>query len=120
MEVPERRGAQQRRLLRNVALSLFGALALSMGVASSAQAASILTKDRAYRAARACLLNHGARFVGRRGDGGGFATLRRGSTFWTYKTFLGKVSSVTIYFAGQPAPAAAMKRIAKVCVTKGI
>lgn len=84
--------------------------------------ASALTKDQAYKSARACLLKHGAGFVGRRADGGGFATFtrRRGSTFWTYKTFLRQVASVTVYFAGRPGPNAALKASTKRCLLVGI
>ncbi len=70
--------------------------------------------------ARVCLPSHDARFVGRRGDGGGYAIFKTGSTFWTYKTFLGQVSSVTVYFAGRPGLTSAKKRAVRACVSKGI
>jgi hypothetical protein len=100
-------------------------VAVALAAPPAAGASSALTKDQAYRTARACLLKKvGASFVGRRGDGGGFATWNRpgahGSSFWTYKTLLGQVSSVTVYFAGQPGLSATTKRKVKACLTKGI
>ena len=85
-----------------------------------AHASPSLSKDQAYRTAPVCLLNHGARFVGRFGDGSGYATYKTGSSFWTYKTFLGQVSSVTVYFVGRPGLANAAKRTVRTCLTKGI
>ena len=82
-----------------------------------AEAKTNVTKDQAYRTARVCLLNHGARLVGRHPDGGGFAIFKTGSTFWTYKTLRGQLSSVIFYFAGV---AKSKERIVKFCVTKGI
>lgn len=82
-----------------------------------AEARPNVTKGQAYRTARVCLLNHGARLVGRHPDGGGFAIFKTGLTFWTYETVLGQVSSVTFYFAGLTK---ATERSVKLCVTKGI
>lgn len=81
-----------------------------------------LTKDQAWKNARACLMQHGARFVGHRPDGGGFATFTRGrgSTFWTYKTTFRQVASVTVYFAGRPGPNAALKASTRRCLVLGI
>jgi hypothetical protein len=83
----------------------------------AAEASTNVTKGQAYRTARACLLNHGARLVGRHPDGGGFAIFKTGSTFWTYKIRLGQVSSVTFYLAGLTK---ATERRVKSCITKGI
>jgi hypothetical protein len=89
--------------------------------ASAATGAATLTKAQAFKSARVCLLNHGATSVVRRGDGGGFSFFRaQGSTFWTYKTFLGQVESVTVYFAGRPGLSSAKKRMVRTCLTKGI
>jgi hypothetical protein len=82
-----------------------------------AEARPNVTKGQAYRTARVCLLNHGARLVGRHPDGGGFAIFKTGSTFWAYKTLFGQVSSVIFYFAGLTK---STERIVKSCVTKGI
>ena len=82
-----------------------------------AEAKTNVTKGQAYRTARVCLLNHGARVVGRHPDGGGFALFKTGSTFWTYKTLRGQLSSVIFYFAGLTK---STERIVKFCVTKGI
>ena len=93
-------------------------LAVPAGVwPGPAEARPSVTKGQAYRTARACLLDHGARLVGRHPDGGGFAIFRTGSTFWTYKTIRGQVSSVIFYFAGLTK---STERIVKSCVTKGI
>lgn len=101
-------------------LVLLTCLAVVLVLAAPAQATSTLTKSQAYRTARLCLLDRGAQFVGRRPDGGGYATFKTGSTFWTYKTFLGQVSSATVYFAGRPGLTTAKKRTVKACLTKGI
>jgi hypothetical protein len=93
-------------------------LAVSAAVRPEASGASPnVTKGQAYRTARTCLLDHGARLVGRHPDGGGFAIFQTGSTFWTYETRLGQVSSVTFYLAGLKK---ATERHVKSCITKGI
>ena len=81
------------------------------------EAKTTVTKGQAYRTARLCLLNHGARLVGRHPDGGGFAIFKTGLTFWTYKTLRGQLSSVIFYFAGLTK---STERIVEFCVTKGI
>ena len=101
-------------------MMLFAVFALAVGATDVAAVAS-LTKSQAYSKARRCLLNHGATSVVRRGDGGGFSYFRgQGSTFWTYKTFLGQVESVTVYFAGRPGLTQARKRMVRICLTAGI
>jgi hypothetical protein len=105
-------------------------LALTFCIGASAATAvperTALTKDQAYAKARGCQLRNGARSVGRRPDGGGYAIFRgrvRGSTgsaFWTYKTVLRQVSSVTVYFAGRPGLSVARRSVVKRCVTLGI
>lgn len=105
-------------------------VAISMAVPTTATASAsvaALTKAQAYQRARICLRNHGATFVTRRADGGGLAVFGRastfgskGSTFWTYKTFLGQVASVTVYFAGAPGLPRAGKRAVEKCLTAGI
>jgi hypothetical protein len=110
-------------LKRALVLAVVVVGVLAVPLASSA--ASSVTKDQAYTKARACLLKKaGASFVGRRGDGGGFAAWNRGSTkgssFWTYKTFLRQVESVTVYFAGQPGLPGSAKTKVKACLTAGI
>jgi hypothetical protein len=94
-------------------------------LAVTAPVAHAVTKNQAYKIARNCLLKEAhASFVGRRGDGGGFATWNtnaaHGSTFWTYKTVLGQVASVTYYFAGRPGLPQRTKRIVKRCLQRGI
>ena len=42
------------------------ALVVTAALASTASATSTLTKDQAFKRAKACLLKHGAFFVGRR------------------------------------------------------
>jgi hypothetical protein len=95
------------------------AFAFSVGQAT---AAPTLTKTQAFQRARACLLKHGAFFVGRRPDGGGYATFtqHRGSTFWTYKTTLGQVASVTVFYAGRPGPNKALKASTERCLLDGV
>jgi hypothetical protein len=99
--------------------------ALFLAVPLTGSASPTLTKKQAYWKARACLLKTAhASFVGRRGDGGGVATWNRGaikgSSFWTYKTFLGQVASVTVYFVGKPGLPKVTKTRVKVCLTAGI
>ena len=65
-------------------LTALMALALSAG---HADAQSATTKTQAYKQARHCLLTSGkVRFVGRRGDGGGYAFFRGYPhiVYWTY------------------------------------
>src|SRR5262245_2207575 len=98
-------------------------IASSAAASTSADGMYALTKDQAYRSARACLLSHGARVVGRRPNGGGCALLRPGLTLWTcwtYRPRLGQVSSVAFYFAGVPPPTRAERRTVHSCLTKGI
>lgn len=101
-------------------LALFAAIAAMAAIASPAKAAAnIQTPQKAYNTARVCLLQHGARFVGRRGDNGGFVFFTGVShiQFWTYKTMLGLVESVTYYaFPGLPAT---NKRDFIACIMKG-
>lgn len=103
-------------------LALVAAAVAALMLAVPTLAASRLTKDQAYKRARACLLKNGAGFVARRGDGGGFATFTRsrGSTYWTYGTLLSQVDNVTVYFAGRPGPDKALRAQTKKCLTDGI
>jgi hypothetical protein len=98
---------------------LVGACAAVLALAPAAAAAPLLTKDQAYKIARACLLQHDARFVGRRGDGGGFVFFKGVPhvQYWTYKTRLRQVRSVTYYAVDLPDT---QKKAFIACVKKGI
>lgn len=99
-------------------MTRFAVLALlCLTAAATATGASAWTKTSSFQKARTCLLKSaGATFVGHRGDGGGFATFGgHGSSFWTYKTFLGNVSDTTVYFAGAASPATKVK--VKACLS---
>jgi hypothetical protein len=92
---------------------------LAFACLTFAATASAETKDQSFQKARTCLLKKGATSVVRRGDGGGFTYFRgRGSSYWTYKTFLGQVSSVTFYFAGTPAMDSAHRATVKACLAR--
>jgi hypothetical protein len=98
---------------------LISACLVALTLVSVAAAAPLKTKDQAYKTARACLLTHGARFVGRRGDGGGIVFFKGVPhvQFWTYKTTLNQVDSVTFTAVDLPAK---QKKALVTCVKKGI
>ena len=98
------------------------AVLLAIAIPATATAA---TKDQAFKTASACLRTEAhASLVIRRGDGGGLASWNRkglhGSTFWTYKTFLGQVDTATVYFAGQPGLPSQTQKIVRRCLVRGI
>lgn len=97
-------------------------LALALSVLVVASPASAITKPQAFAKSKTCLLKRAhAGFVGRRGDGGGYATWHgRGSTFWTYKTWFGQVASVTVYFAGRPGLRPGTKALVRECLQRPI
>ena len=102
-----------RKIIVIIALALVTASAASAGLNSAA-----LTKDQAFRTARACLKQHHARTIIRRGDGGGYVYFGGSAhAYWTYKTFLGQVESVTYY---PTKLSRSQKRVLIACVTKGI
>jgi hypothetical protein len=103
---------------RTVMLALAFAVT-GLGIPAASAAPTVKTKNQAYQTARVCLLQHGARFVGRRGDGGGFAFLKGVPhvQFWTYETTLGLVESVRYYAFDL---SSAQKRAFASCVSKGI
>jgi hypothetical protein len=84
--------------------------------AARADAQTTLTKTQAYKHARHCLLASGkVRFVGRRGDGGGYTFFKRYKhvVYWRYKTLLGQVESVTVYEFRLPA---GLRKVFRRCV----
>ena len=91
-------------------------------VAVFAGSAGAVTKPKAFKAARACLLASSAhaRFVGHGPDGGGFVSFRGGSAFWTYHTTRSQVSSVAVRFAGRPGLSKRTKAILRGCLWRGI
>jgi hypothetical protein len=100
-----------------LALLCLAVAAVVTGVSSAA------TKPQAFHSARGCLLKLGGGGVIQTGAGGVVAFNRpglHGSSFWSYKTFLGQVSSVTVFFAGQPGLSAATQSRVKICLTAGI
>lgn len=81
-------------------------------------ATNIQTPTKAYKVARVCLLQHGARYVDGNSHGG--SVFFKGVDhvqFWRYHTWLGLVDKVTVYaFPGLPAQ---KKREFVACVMKG-
>ena len=92
------------RVKAAVLLTALVGLALS---AAHADAQSGITKTEAYKQARHCLLASGkVRFVGRRGDGGGYAFFRGYAhiVYWTYHLDTAKqVGRVMMYAFKLPA-----------------
>jgi len=97
-------------------VSLVVLVALAAVFAGSAGA---VTKPKAFKAARACLLASSAhaRFVGHRPNGGGYVTFPSGSASWTYHTTRSQVSGVTVRFAGL---SKRTKSILRGCLQRGI
>jgi hypothetical protein len=108
----------RRRLAQLFAILTVTTAGLVVTAAAPA-AANVQTPGTAYKTARVCLLQHGARFVARRGDGGGYVFFKGVPhvQYWTYKTWLGLVEKVTYYaFPGLPAQT---KRDFVACIMKG-
>lgn len=84
-----------------MAAALLTALMALALLAAHADAQSAITKTQAFKQARHCLLvNDKVRFVGRRGDGGGYAFFRGYAhiVYWTYRVDTSKqVSRVRLY-----------------------
>ncbi len=110
--------------MRKLLLIMVNVVALAVLAAEAydaAAATNFKTKNAAYQSARACLMQHGATQVGRRGDGGGFVFFNGLRMDWTYKTTNGLVSGVT--YVASPATgfrALAQRKLFVACVTKGI
>ena len=114
-------GPQPMRTLLLILVNVVGLVVLAAEAYDAAAATNFKTKNAAYQSARACLMQQGARQVGRRGDGGGFVYFNAPRMDWTYKTTNGVVSGVT--YVTPPATgfrALAQRKLFVACVTKGI
>jgi opacity protein-like surface antigen len=100
-----------------ITMKIFLAAAIAALVLVPAASAA-QTPNKAYRTARSCLMQHGARFVGSSGNGG--FVFFKGVThvqYWRYHTWLGLVDKVTYYaFPGLPTQT---KRDFISCIMKG-
>jgi hypothetical protein len=110
---PLTKGTALKRLL---ALSL---LATAAATTAALPAVAAQTPNKAYRTARTCLLQHGARLVGHRTNGG-FVFFKgvKHVQYWRYLTTHGLVDKVTYNaFPGLPA----IKETAFInCIMKGV
>jgi hypothetical protein len=79
------------------------------------------TKDRAFRLARGCLLDSGARSVGRRRDGGGYVLFPGARpASWRYKTFRGRAADFHLHARGRLHLSARREAVLEGCVARGL
>lgn len=102
----------------NMTKYTLGLMAIVAALVIIPSAAAFQTPTRAYQTARACLLDHGARYVS--GGSSGGTVFFKGVPhiqYWNYQTVAGLVDKVT-YFAFPGLPPA-KKQVLTSCVMKG-